>query len=144
MKKVTIILIFLLMLLSTISLISASYPRLNTQDSYRVTIVKAQVQATKADGKNWDILGGAPDPFVAVTDSNGRTYRTETRKNNYNPVWNREIILSNAGIGSISVLDEDKDANDLIGTIDNVQGTGSQQLQVGLCTLWIKIERTQQ
>lgn len=91
----------------------------------RLTIKAAEIAATKADGKAWDIRKGQPDPLVkcfiaSATGGWASLGESASVKDSLQPTWKLvsadKRIVTGARI-KLDVFDKDGLSNDLIGTI---------------------------
>merc|ERR1712169_94793 len=82
---------------------------------------KLTITVNNADGLPNSDLFGKSDPFAVVSLDNIELVRTQTQKNNANPVWNEEFVRLVAGPHSmiyITVWDEDVGSDDLLGSVE--------------------------
>lgn len=80
--------------------------------------VSVHVKQTKANGKKWDIGGGAPDPFVELrVFSSGRKLKSKIKKDTYNAgyVFHNVTLQPNDKI-SVKLTDADTSSHDPIGS----------------------------
>jgi hypothetical protein len=84
---------------------------------YRVTLVSAQVPATKPDGSSWDPFGGLPDPLVDV-ELDGVTYTSTVVSDTLAATWNAvlcEVPLHASSTVRVALWDYDPaSSNDLV------------------------------
>jgi hypothetical protein len=81
-------------------------------------IISAQIAEKKADGRNWDLIPRAPDPFIKLFIGGELVFQTSVQIDTYTPFWNEKATISHKKGVSIRIEVWDKDAmvNDLIGT----------------------------
>jgi hypothetical protein len=93
---------------------------LDPTSKWRIQPTSAQVASTN-QGSDWDIGGGAPDPFVELwcPSTAATSVRTPTVNDSYMPTWSSggctmtEIDLLSVGF-AVAVWDEDVSVNDPI------------------------------
>ena len=86
---------------------------------YRITFVSATIEEIGPDGKTWDSIGGAPDPYISYKFDN-TTGVTATKQDTLVPAWNESVdtTLFQSQDITITVKDEDMAANDIVETFE--------------------------
>lgn len=84
-------------------------------------------EASASTSANWDVGGGAPDPFVVVSSTGARDCVTSTKNDDFSPAWveHCEFVLGVGGDLTIAMFDEDLSANDIMLTFT---ASGSDEL----------------
>jgi len=84
--------------------------------TFRFTIKEASINSPNPEtGDAWDPLGGAPDPYVVVVQSDTTIYVTERDLDTFSPMWNEsvDVVLQEGGPTlSFIVFDEDPVGDD--------------------------------
>lgn len=87
---------------------------------YRLTLVGAEISSTQpGTGEPWDALGGAPDPFIAVSVDGEPIAVTDTLDDTFTPTWLQSVDVLFATSSTTVVLDlfdEDLASHDRITT----------------------------
>ncbi len=96
---------------------------LNPTGMWVPTVTKGFISAKRPDGKDWDALGGKPDPIVCLTIAGDRTC-TDAAKDTLKPTWNKAFPAASAtalqSAVKVEFADLDISAHDLICKISNV------------------------
>ena len=91
-------------------------------DVYSITIKRAEVKETKADGSDWDINKGKPDLAVIVKnidDKDSKSYTTKTKDDVFSATWDEATTVRVRAGQTIEfeVVDVDVAVNDSAGKI---------------------------
>lgn len=86
---------------------------------YVFTFGSAKIGTTKADGSNWDALGGAPDVYAALIVDGEVVCETDVVQDSFAPVWNQtcEAQVFQTSEVIVALVDEDIAAPDPIGSV---------------------------
>ena len=106
MKKLS----FLFLLLFSFLLVT----NLHAQRKISITV---EVKPTKANGKAWDVGGGAPDIMVEIYHKDLGRLKSSTSKNTYKSTFEFDI-RNITGYIEVKVWDKDLMAHDLIGSCE--------------------------
>lgn len=94
---------------------------------YTLVVKKVDVKKTKADNSTWDIMDGAPDLFVRVSNNSekgAKAFDTKVHDDKYTVVFDEttNVRFRSGQTISLEVIDKDVAANDDVGKI-NVEMT---------------------
>ncbi len=107
MKRVSMNCTILLVVFLSFSLHSIGGPGL--AGSNQITVSSAKIAVKRADGRDWDMGPGGPDPFVKIFVGGSLALRTEVKKDTYVPSWGEAVnVLYREGVSfRIEVWDRD-------------------------------------
>jgi hypothetical protein len=118
-------------------------PKLSWQRSgfspgrYRLTNISFKVAETKANGSNWDAMGGKPDPFITVM-LDGAPVDTCLQRDIFEGHCTSEKVLTLTEQSSLKleVWDKDVSENDPVGTasLDNIMSNGRPYSAIEMTT----------
>lgn len=82
---------------------------------YKVSVVKAIIKPKNSKKKNWDMMGGKPDPYAIITIGK-HTIKTKHVKDTLMPTWKTTKILHLTGDEKVTykVFDRDLQKDDMI------------------------------
>lgn len=112
----------LVLAISGLLVSSQAYSAGDSSTQYTLTIKKVDVKKTKADGSAWDIMDGAPDLFVRVSNDSvkdSKAFDTKVHDDIYTTDFNTPTsVRFNPGQTLFfEVYDKDIAANDLVGKV---------------------------
>ena len=90
---------------------------------YTIVVKRVEVKKTKADGSAWDIMDGAPDLFVRVSNvsvKGSKSFDTEVKDDTYTAEFNTPTNIKFVPGQTVrfEVIDKDIAANDEVGKAD--------------------------